>query len=193
MRHICVFAGSSAGADPRFARAAAALGRAIAERGNGLVYGGANVGLMGILADAVLEAGGRVVGVIPAFLVDKEIAHRGVSELTIVQSMHERKAAMAQLASGFVALPGGFGTMEEFLEILTWAQLGLHDKPCGLLNAGGYYDGLLHFLDTAVAERLLKPAHRAMVLVDDDAGALLDRFASYSPAAAQKWIARDLT
>ena len=190
---VCVFAGSSLGDDPRFALAAADLGRELVARGYGLVYGGANIGLMGVVANTVLAGGGHVTGVIPDFLVRKELAHRGVSELQIVSSMHERKDAMAQRADGFVALPGGFGTAEEFFEALTWAQLGLHGKPCGLLNVGGYYDDLISFLDRAVTHQLLKPANRAMLIVADEAAALLDAFDAYSPPAVTKWFDAELT
>jgi uncharacterized protein (TIGR00730 family) len=192
MPAVCVFAGSSLGTEPLFARAAD-LGRRLVEHGYGLVYGGANVGLMGVVADTVLECGGHVTGVIPDFLVEKEIAHRGVSELKIVSSMHERKDAMAALSDGFIALPGGFGTIEEFFEVLTWSQLGLHRKPCGLLSVNGYFDPLLRFLDDAVAYQLLKPANRAMVLVDEDPGALLARFSAYRHPADCKWIRTELT
>ena len=190
---MCVFAGSSTGADPAFAGAAVALGRELAASGYGLVYGGASVGLMGLIADAVLDAGGDVVGVIPDFMIPREIAHRGVSELKIVSSMHERKEMMATLSEGFIALPGGFGTIEEFFEVLTWGQLGLHAKPCGLLNVGGYYDRLLPFLDHAVNQRLLKPANRDLVLVADDPRVLLDRFANYTAPQATKWIETERT
>jgi uncharacterized protein (TIGR00730 family) len=193
MPAVCVFAGSSLGTEPLFARAAADLGRRLVEQGYGLVYGGANVGLMGVVADTVLECGGHVTGVIPNFLVEKEIAHRGVSELKIVSSMHERKDAMAALSDGFIALPGGFGTIEEFFEVLTWSQLGLHRKPCGLLSVNGYFDPLLRFLDEAVAYQLLKPANRAMVLVDADPGALLTRFSAYRHPGDSKWIRTELT
>jgi uncharacterized protein (TIGR00730 family) len=192
-RSICVFAGSSLGADPQFAAAAADLGRALVARGYGLVYGGAHVGLMGVLADAVLESGGHVTGVIPGFLVDKEIAHPRLSDLKVVTSMHERKDTMARLSDGFIAVPGGFGTIEEFFEVLTWAQLALHAKPCGLLNVGGYYDDLLRFLDRAVSRRLLKPANRAMVIVEGEPAALLDRFGSYVAPGVSKWIESELT
>jgi uncharacterized protein (TIGR00730 family) len=192
-KSICVFAGSSMGQPPQFAEVARDLGRELALRGYGLVYGGAHVGLMGVVADAALAAGGHVTGVIPEFLVDDELAHRGLSQLQVVRSMHERKDAMARLSNGFVALPGGFGTLEELFEVVTWAQLGLHDKPCGLLNVSGYYDGLLAFLDGAVNAQLLKDAHRSMVLVASEAPALLDRFDAYRPPVAPKRNREDLT
>jgi uncharacterized protein (TIGR00730 family) len=192
-KSICVFAGSSLGIDPLFAQAAADLGRELVAREYGLVYGGAHVGLMGVVADAVLQRGGHVTGVIPDFLVEKEIAHRQLSELKIVSSMHERKDMMAQMSDGFVALPGGFGTVEEFLEVVTWAQLGLHGKPCGLLNVGEYYAGLLHFLDNAVTHALLKPANRSLVLVEREPRALLDRFERYTAPIVSKWIQTELT
>lgn len=190
---ICVFAGSSLGVEPLFARIASELGRQLVARGYGLVYGGACIGLMGVVADAVLECGGHVTGVIPEFLGDKEVAHRQLSDLRIVSSMHQRKDMMAQMSDGFVALPGGFGTIEEFFEVLTWAQLGLHAKPCGLLNVGGYYDGVLRFFDEAVRLELLKPANRAMVLVEREPRLLLDRFESYSAPVVAKWIQAEMT
>ena len=152
------------------------------------MYGGAQVGLMGVVADAVLEAGGAVVGVIPRALASKEVAHHGLTELHVVSSMHERKQMMADLAAGFVALPGGLGTFEETLEMLTWAQLGIHRKPCGLLNVAGYFDRLLGFFDHALAERFLRDEHRAMLVVDATPDGLLDRFANYTPPAVPKWM-----
>ncbi|MBX3024033.1 TIGR00730 family Rossman fold protein [bacterium] len=190
MRRVCVFCGSSPGNSPEFARAAERLGRALAEAGIGLVYGGASVGLMGRLADSALAAGGEVVGVIPRALVDREVAHHGLADLRVVGSMHERKALMADLADGFVALPGGLGTLDELFEILTWAQLALHAKPVGLLDVDGYFAPLLAFLDSAVAARFLAPAHRAMLLVADDPAALLTAFRGYTPPPPFKWIDR---
>jgi uncharacterized protein (TIGR00730 family) len=187
-RRICVFTGSNPGARPEYAAAARRLGELIAARGQTLVYGGAGIGLMGIVADAALAAGGQAVGVIPQALVAKEVAHRGLSDLRVVATMHERKALMAELADAFIALPGGIGTLEEYFEIATWAQLGLHDKPCGLLNAAGYYDGLIRFLDHAVGQQFVRAAHRAMLIVDDDPASMLDRFESYEPPAVAKWI-----
>jgi uncharacterized protein (TIGR00730 family) len=190
---MCVFAGSAPGNVPRFADVARELGRELALRGHALVYGGGHTGLMGILADAALAAGGHVTGVIPEFLVDKELAHRSLSDLKVVRSMHDRKDAMARLSDGFVALPGGFGTLEELFEVVTWAQLGLHDKPCGLLNVGGYYDGLLAFLDGAVNAQFVKPVHRSMLLVANEVRALLDGFDAYRAPVAAKGIREDLT
>lgn len=175
MRRVCVFCGSSQGRDQVFGDGAERLGRAIARQGLELVYGGARVGLMGRVADAVLAEGGRVIGVIPQSLVDREIAHTGVSDLRIVGSMHERKALMEQLADAFVALPGGMGTLEEICEIFTWGQLGLHAKPCGLMNVRGYYAPFLQLLDSAVANGFLRREHREMVIVEEDAVALLAR------------------
>lgn len=174
IRRICVFCGSRPGARPEYMNAAVSLGRALAERGIGLVYGGASVGTMGAIADAARGAGGEVIGVIPRGLVDRELAHEGLSELHIVDTMHERKARMAELADAFVALPGGTGTLDETFEIFTWAQLGLHAKPCALVNLAGYYDGLLTFLDHAVAEGFLEPEHRELVLVRDAPEPVLD-------------------
>ena len=187
-RSICVFAGSSPGNDPALLEAASDLGRALVSRGYGLVYGGATIGLMGRVADTVLAAGGRAIGVIPDFLVAKEIAHRGLTELKITTSMHERKDVMASLSDGFIALPGGFGTLEEYFEVITWAQLGLHAKPCGLLNVNGYYDSLLRFLDTAVERRLLSARSLETVLVAADADSLLDIMESYTPQPGSKWF-----
>jgi uncharacterized protein (TIGR00730 family) len=176
---ICVFTGSRRGARSDYADAARRVGRELVERGYGLVYGGGNVGLMTVVADAVLEFHGHVTGVIPEALVEKEVVHRGLSELRIVQSMHERKAVMAELSDGFVALPGGIGTMEEFFEVLSWAQLGLHDKPCGLLNVCGYYQPIVQFLDYAVDQDFLKPKHRALLIVEAEFSRLLDRFEEF--------------
>ena len=176
-RRVCVFTGSSPGVRREYRDAARTLGHLLAERGMGLVYGGAHVGLMGAVADAVLEAGGPVIGVIPESLVAREIAHTGLTELRVVGSMHERKAMMAELSDAFVALPGGWGTLEEFCEVLTWALLGLHAKPCALLNVGGYFDHLLAFVEHATAEGFVRQAHREMVLVADAPAVLLERLA----------------
>jgi uncharacterized protein (TIGR00730 family) len=193
MKRVCVFAGSSSGAHPDYRSAAQLLGRALVERGLGLVYGGASVGLMGEVADAVLAAGGDVIGVIPEDLVAKELAHMGLSDLRIVASMHERKAAMSDLSDGFIALPGGWGTLEEFFEVLTWGQLGLHRKPCGLLNVRGYFDGLLAFIDHSIDERFVTRENRAMIQIADTPERLLSLFAGYSPPLVQKWIDRAST
>jgi hypothetical protein len=191
VKRVCVFCGANAGANPAFADGARALGAALARRGLGLVYGGGNVGLMGILADAALAHGAEVIGVIPEAMVEKELAHRGVTELRIVRSMHERKATMAELADAFVALPGGYGTLEEFCEVLTWAQLGLHGKPCGLLNLEGFYDPLLAQIDQATQARFIRPEHRALLVVEGQVGSLLDRLQEARPPALHKWIDRD--
>ena len=191
IERVCVFCGSSAGADPRHLEAAVSFGRVLAERRIGLVYGGASVGLMGALADAVLSGGGHVTGVIPASLARRELAHEALPDLRVVATMHERKALMADLADAFVALPGGIGTLDETFEILTWAQLGLHRKPLGLLDVAGYYQPLLAFLDHAVAQRFLRPEHRAQVLVADDPRRLLDVLAHCEMPEIDKWIGRD--
>jgi uncharacterized protein (TIGR00730 family) len=193
MKRVCVFAGSSAGTRDEYQDAARALGRTLAERGIGLVYGGARVGLMGIIADATLTAGGEAIGVIPAALVAREIAHEGLTDLRIVSSMHERKALMADLSDAFIAVPGGWGTLEEFFEVLTWAQLGLHRKPCGLMNVLGYFDGLLSFLEHAVREGFLRREYASTIAVGASPAALLDRLGSYAPPAVEKWIDRAST
>ena len=187
MKRVCVFCGSNAGIREEYRIAAQTLASALARRGLGLVYGGGNVGLMGMLADSMLQAGGEVIGVIPHSLVAKEVAHHGVTELRVVDTMHQRKALMNELSDAFIALPGGFGTLDEFFEILTWSQLGIHSKPSGLLNVSGYYDSLLAMLDHAVNERLLRPAHRELVIADTDANALLQRLVSFAPVQAGKW------
>jgi uncharacterized protein (TIGR00730 family) len=191
MRRICVFTGSSPGARPEYAAAARALGTALVARRLGLVYGGAKVGLMGVVADAVLAGGGEVVGVIPERLMTKELAHRGLSDLRVVASMHDRKREMADRADAFVALPGGIGTLEELTEVLSWAQLGLHAKPCGLFEVAGYFERLVAFLDHAVAERFLAPAHRAMLVIGRTPDELLDALAAYRPPAVEKWLDRE--
>ena len=193
MQRICVFSGSSPGAHPDYARSAQELARALAAQGLGLVYGGASVGLMGALADAMLDAGGEAIGVIPQTLVDREIAHPGLSELRVVASMHERKALMAELADGFVALPGGMGTLEELFEVYTWTQLGLHAKPLGLLDVRAYYAKLVGFLDHAVEERFMTVEHREMLVVEQRADALLEGFRRWRPPASSKWIDRSQT
>ena len=188
LRRVCVFCGSNRGASPLYVAAAEATGRELVRRGLGLVYGGGNIGLMGALADAVLQAGGHVTGVIPEALMAKEVGHRGLPDLRVVQTMHERKALMAELADGFIALPGGFGTFDEMFEILTWAQLGLHAKPCGFLNVNGFYDPLLAFLDHAVAEKFLRASHRSLIIVEPEIGALLDRMKRHRTPPQPKWI-----
>jgi uncharacterized protein (TIGR00730 family) len=180
LRRLCVFCGANAGAQPVYSQAAIAVGRLLCRRGIELVYGGGNVGLMGALASACLDEGGRVIGVIPQMLVDREAAHTGLTELRIVGSMHERKTLMSDLADAFLSLPGGFGTWEEFFEVLTWAQLGIQRKACALLNVNGYYDPLLGMADRAVAEGFVGAAHRELLLSDDDPARLLDRLNSRS-------------
>ena len=188
MQSVCVFCGSNTGSRGLYAEQAAELGQTIAARGLTLVYGGSRLGLMGILADAALAAGGSVIGVIPGALVEREIAHAALTELRQVRSMHERKAMMADLSDGFVALPGGAGTLEEFFEIWTWAQLGHHRKPVGLLNPGGFFDRLLAFLDHVEGERFVRREHRDMLVVDSDPSRLLERFDRYEPPMVEKWI-----
>lgn len=188
MNSVCVFCGSSPGNDPAYAAAARLLGRTLAERNTTLVYGGGHVGLMGLIAEAALGAGGEVVGVMPKSLVEREIGHTGLTKLHVVHSMHERKALMSELSEGFVALPGGNGTLEEFFEVLTWAQLGEHDKPCGLLNVAGYYDPLLRVFDQMVDRAFLRDEHRGLVLTEEDPSTLLERFEGYEPPRTVKWI-----
>lgn len=188
MKSICVFCGSRSGNNPAYPEAAETLGRTLARSGITLVYGGGNVGLMGVVADAALEAGGDVIGVIPKALVEREISHDALTKLHVVGSMHERKALMAELSEGFIALPGGAGTLEEFFEVLTWAQLGEHQKPCGLLNVAGYYDPLLTVFAHMVERGFVSPEHRKLVLVETGPAAMLGAFASYSPPTYIKWI-----
>jgi hypothetical protein len=188
LTRICVFCGSNAGVRPEYAQAAANMGRLLAESGLSLVYGGGRVGLMGTLADAVLARGGQVIGVIPDSLVRREVVHTGLTDLRVVNTMHERKALMAELSDGFIALPGGFGTLDEFCEILTWAQLGLHRKPCALLNIEGYFDPLLALFDRAVREGFLHPDHRAMCIMGTDPAKILEEMARYKPPKVEKWI-----
>jgi uncharacterized protein (TIGR00730 family) len=191
VKRVCVFCGSSPGARPAFMAAATVLGAELARRGLGLVYGGASVGLMGGIADAALQAGGHVTGIIPSSLVKKELAHVGVSDLRVVRTMHERKALMADLSDAFVALPGGIGTLEETFEILTWAQLGLHRKPCGFLDVEGYYQPLLSFLEHGIEARFIRTEHRSLFLVEQDPLVMIDRLAAYRPPNVEKWIDRD--
>jgi uncharacterized protein (TIGR00730 family) len=193
VRRVCVYAGSNPGSDPAYADAARAFATEMAERDIGLVYGGGKVGLMGVLADAILQRGGEAIGVMPQALFDREIGHRSLTELLVVGSMHERKAKMAELADGFVAVPGGIGTLEELIEVYTWSQLGIHDKGCGVLNVRGYYDGLAAFLDHAVDEGFLRAQHRAVLTVAEDPGELLDALASFTPPQVGKWLELDQT
>jgi uncharacterized protein (TIGR00730 family) len=189
MRSVCVFSGSNLGVRSEYDGAARGLGAELARRHMKVIYGGASVGLMGSVADAALEHGGEVVGVIPRALVDREIAHPGLSELHTTESMHERKALMAELSDGFVALPGGFGTLDEMAEVLTWTQLGLHAKPCGILDVAGFYESFLAFLDHSVEEGFVRMQHREMLIVDIDAGRLLDGMAGWIPPSVGKWSA----
>jgi uncharacterized protein (TIGR00730 family) len=191
MQRVCVYAGSNFGTDPAYAEGARALMKLFAERGIGLVYGGGNVGLMGVLADSALAAGIEVIGVMPRALIEREIGHRGITELRMVDSMHERKAQMAELSDAFVAVPGGIGTLEELIEVYSWSQLGFHRKACGALNVRGYYDGLAAFLDHAVTEGFLRPEHRGMLTVASDPAALLDQLAAFEPPTVGKWLERD--
>lgn len=190
-RRICVFCGSLSGKNPAYAAAAVDVGRLLSERGIELVYGGGNIGLMGVLADTVLQGGGRVIGVIPESLMAKEVGHEGLTDLRIVKSMHERKALMADLSDGFIAMPGGFGTFEEFCEVVTWSQLGIHAKPCGLLNVAGYYDSLLGLFDRAVREGFLRAENRRLVLSDSSPEQLLDKMTHFRIPGIEKWITRN--
>src|ERR1035441_1117909 len=191
MKRICVFCGSSPGSRPEYRAAAEELGTELVRRKIGLVYGGGNVGLMGVLADAVLRANGEAVGVIPENLMAREVGHNGLTKLHIVRSMHERKALMSDLSDAFIALPGGFGTLEEFCEIVTWAQLGLHAKPCGVLNVLAYYSPLLAMFDHAVQERFLKVENRGLVLARDSVSGLLQALEDWRPARVEKWLDRE--
>jgi len=188
MKRICVYCGSNPGRNPRYREAARELGRLLVQRNMGLVFGGGQVGIMGTVADEVLAHGGEVIGVIPEALARKELMHTGCTQQHLVASMHERKAMMADLSDGFIALPGGWGTFEEIFEILTWSQLGFHSKPCGLLNESGYFDHLAAFLDHAIDQQFVKEENRRMLMIEADAGALLDRFERYQPPAVRKWI-----
>ena len=190
MTRLCGFCGSSVGSNPAYAEAAVTLGSLLARRGIGLVYGGGNVGLMGVIADAALAAGGDVIGVIPKALADREVAHHGVTELRVVDSMHTRKAMMADLSDAFIAMPGGVGTFEEFFEAITWTQLGLHRKACGLLNVAGFYTPLAAFIDQAVSDGFIKPVHRAAIVVDDNPERLLDTLTTIDLPDAPKWSNR---
>ena len=193
MKRICVFCGSSSGLDPVYLKTAADVGAFLASRDIELVYGGGRVGLMGRIADSVLANGGNVIGVIPESLAKKEIAHEGLTELHVVNSMHERKAMMAEFADGFIAMPGGFGTFEEFCEIVTWAQLGIHQKPCGLLNVSGFYDSLITLFDHSTRSGFVHEAHRGIVLVESDIRRLFEAMTNYQPPAVEKWIDKSST
>ena len=193
MKMICVYCGSNPGRLPEYREAARLLGYEMAARGLGLVYGGASIGVMGAVADAMLERAGQVIGVIPVSLATREVSHQGLDELIVVDSMHERKAKMAELSDGFIALPGGWGTIEEIFEMLTWAQLGFHEKPCGLLNVAAYYDHLFAFLEYAIDQRFVKEEYRPMIMMDRAPAALLDRFSQYRAPKVRKWIGPEET
>jgi uncharacterized protein (TIGR00730 family) len=188
IRRVCVFCGSSHGTRPAYAAAAREMGRVLAERGIGVVYGGGNVGLMGEVADAALAAGGEVTGVIPRSLMEREVGHAGLTTLEVVETMHERKARMADLSDGFIALPGGFGTLDELCEVLTWSQLGIHAKPCAILNVDGYFDALIALFDHALREGFLRGPHRSLVIAGTDPAALLDSMAAFIPPTTEKWV-----
>ena len=188
---LAVYCGSNPGTDPAYRESAASLGRVLAERGISLVYGGGHVGLMGAVADAVIENGGEAHGVITEALEAKEIAHHGLTTLKVVTTMHERKAAMADAADAFVMLPGGFGTFDEFFEVVTWTQLGIHAKPCGVLDVAGYFSPLRALVDGAVEAGFVHPAHREMIIIDGDPEVLLDRLAAWTPVPVSKWLEPD--
>ena len=190
LKAVAVYCGSNIGTDPAYAAAAASLGQTLADRGIRLVYGGGHVGLMGVLADVVLGNGGEAYGVITRALKEKEVAHSGLTSLTVVETMHERKAAMADAADAFVMLPGGYGTLDEFFEVVTWTQLGIHAKPCGVLDVAGYFAPLGTLLDGAARAGFVRPAHRGLVLTDTDPAALLDRLAAWTPVTTDKWLKR---
>ena len=191
MKSVCVFCGSNPGNDPAYAEGARAMGREIARRGMVLVYGGGAVGLMGVVANAALEAGGEVHGVIPQALRDKEVGHHGLTRLEVVDTMHTRKARMAELSEGFIAMPGGIGTFEELFEIWTWGQLGIHTKPLGMLDVGGFYEPVASLLDATVSAGFLKQSHRAIAMTETDPAALLDRMEAYVPQATYKWVEKE--
>lgn len=188
IKRLCVFCGSSSGRNPAYAASATALGKLLAERGIALVYGGGGTGLMGVVADAILTAGGKAIGVIPFALRTKELAHAGLTEMHVVATMHERKSLMADLSDGFVALPGGIGTLDEFCEIFTWLQLGIHHKPCGVLNIEGYFDTFVSFLDHAVKEGFIKPEFRQPLLVSADPAQMLERCNAWIPPETMRWV-----
>jgi uncharacterized protein (TIGR00730 family) len=187
LRSVCLYAGSNPGADPAYGEAAAELAGMLARRGIGIVYGGASVGLMGVLADTAMAAGGEVVGVLPRALQSREVGHQGVTRLEIVETMHERKARMAELSDAFVALPGGIGTLEEVVEAMTWTMLGIHAKPVGLLSVGGYYDALEALLDQERDQGFLRPEHRALLISEGDPATLLERLTQWEPMHASRW------
>jgi uncharacterized protein (TIGR00730 family) len=188
MQRICVFCGSSPGIKQDYAVGARELGLVLAKQNIDLVYGGGHVGLMGIVADAAMSAGAKAIGVIPRCLADKEVAHQGLTELRVVQTMHERKAQMSELSDGFIAMPGGFGTLEELFEVITWAQLGIHKKPFGLFNIAGFFDKLIEFLDFQVEQGFVQPQHREMIIVSDEAEQLVELLSSFQPVAQEKWM-----
>lgn len=192
LRRIAVYCGSNTGGRAAYSEAAARLGRVLGERGLGLVYGGGSVGLMGVVADAALAAGAPVIGVIPRALVARELGHKGLTETRVVETMHERKAVMAELADAFIALPGGLGTLDELFEAMTWAQLGLHQKPIGLLEVDGFFEPLVVFLERAVAEGFVRAEHRAALMVATEPERLLEHFAAYRPPSVGKWLGRDI-
>lgn len=191
MQRVCVYCGSYSGRDPQYGAQAVALGQELARRGMTLVYGGGRVGLMGTVADAALSAGGQVIGIMPRALVEKELAHQGLTELHVVNSMHERKTMMADLSDGFVTMPGGFGTMDEFCEIMTWLQLGFHRKPVSILNVNGYFDGLLAFFNHTVEQGFVKGSHRDAIIVDQQPASLLNAMLTWQPAFEAKWVTAD--
>lgn len=193
MERVCVFCGSNTGVNSLYRHAAETLGQLLTQRGHGLVYGGGSVGLMGVLANAVLARGGEVIGVIPEALATKELAHPKVTVMHVVPGMHARKARMAELADAFIAMPGGYGTFEELFEVITWAQLGLHSKPIGLLNVAGYFDALISLVEQAVAEGFIKPEHRQLIVVADQPQALLDALACHRMPVVRKWISAEET
>lgn len=193
MKRICVFCGSNSGIDPIYLATAEKVGKFLADNGIELVFGGGRVGLMGKIADTVMENGGKVIGIIPQALSEREVAHQGLTELHVVGSMHERKAMMADLADGFIALPGGVGTFEEFCEIVTWAQLGIHKKPCALMNVGGFYDSFIAMFDHSMNQGFIRPQHRALVLVESEIDKLYKAMLEYRPPIVEKWLDKKST
>jgi uncharacterized protein (TIGR00730 family) len=191
MRRLCVFCGSASGTQPEYLASARKLGKSLAAKKIELVYGGGRVGLMGAIADSVLEAGGTVIGIIPERLAAKEIAHNGLTELHVVKSMHERKAAMAEMSDGFIAMPGGFGTIEEFCEVLTWSQLGFQKKPCGLLNTLGFYNTLIELFDDMTKKEFVMKVHRDLVIVSEDPDEMIEKVSNYVHTAPDKWLTKD--